>query len=130
MTTSQQLVEKIAKYLKTNDNIKPPEWAKFVKTGVNKERPPSQPDWWYFRAASILKRVYEKGPIGTNKLKTAFSSRRRKGHKPAHTYKAGGKAIRLMLQQLEKAKFIKRSDKVKGRIVTDKGQSLIDRLRK
>ena len=39
---AQKLVEKLSEELKKNGNIKPPEWSKFVKTGVSTERPPSQ----------------------------------------------------------------------------------------
>ncbi|MCD6476900.1 MAG: 30S ribosomal protein S19e [Candidatus Aenigmarchaeota archaeon] len=130
MTTAQELTEKIAKALKRNENIKPPEWSIFVKTGVNKERPPTQPDWWYLRCGAILKKIYKNGPVGVNRLRSAFSSRKRRGHKPPHTYKAGGKIIRLMVQQLENAGLVKKAGKRKGRVVTPKGQSLVDRLKR
>jgi NDP-sugar pyrophosphorylase family protein len=53
-----QLVEKAAEELKKIDALKMPTWANFVKTGVAKERPPIETDWWYKRAASILRKVY------------------------------------------------------------------------
>ena len=52
---AEQLILKTAQKLKENDKIVPPDWAEFVKTGRHTERAPSQDDWWYTRAASILR---------------------------------------------------------------------------
>ena len=126
---SQKLIEKLSEELKRNDNIKPPEWSKYVKTGVSEERPPLQEDWWFLRSAAILRRVYLKGPVGVQRLRTVFGGRRRRGHKPAHHKKAGGKIIRLMLQQLEKAGYIQKVEKPrKGRVLTSKGQKLLSKI--
>ena len=73
-TNPNALINKAAEELKKQ--IKEPEWAKFVKTGVAKDRPPAETDWWYKRAASILRSVYLKGPIGTNKLRHKYSSKK------------------------------------------------------
>ena len=122
------LVVRLAAELKKAEKLKPPAWAAFTKTGVVAERPPNQPDWWYSRAAGILRRIYMSGPVGTQRLRTALGGRKRRGHKPAHHAKAGGKVIRLMLQQLESEGLIAKITKPKaGRIITPKGQRLVDR---
>jgi small subunit ribosomal protein S19e len=127
----QKLVEKVSEELKKDDNIKPPEWSKYVKTGVCVERPPIQDDWWFLRSAALLRRVYLDGPIGIQRLRVVFGGRRRRGHKPAHQRKAGGKVIRLMLQQLEKAGYIQKVEKPrKGRIITSKGQRFLNKIAK
>lgn len=110
--------------------IKMPEWAMFVKTGPAKERPPSQPDWFYFRAASILRKVYMQGPIGVNKLRTKYGSKKNRGHKPEKFFRAPGKIIRNILQQLESNQYIKKDAKGhhKGRIITSKGKSFLDKV--
>lgn len=125
---AQKLVEKLSEELKKNENIKPPEWSKYVKTGVSTERPPFQDDWWFLRSAAILRKVYLKGPVGVQRLRTAFGGRR-KMHKGTHHHrKAGGKIIRLILQQLENAGYIKKTEKPKhGRIITPKGQKLLSK---
>ena len=64
---------------------------------------PEDQDWWYKRAASILRKIYRHGPIGTNKLKKKYGSKKNRGHKPEHFYKAAGSHIRKILQQLEKS---------------------------
>jgi small subunit ribosomal protein S19e len=121
----QQLVERTAK--KLDGIIKMPEWANFVKTGVAKERPPSQPNWWYLRAASILHQVEDKGPIGVSKLRTLYGSNKNRGVKPEEYRRASGKIIRTLLQQLEKAELIKQHaiGVHKGRVVTAKGKALL-----
>lgn len=122
-----ELISKTAQSLKETENIKAPEWSKFVKTGAHKERPPEQKDWWYLRAAAILRKINNNGPIGVNKLRTCFGGKKNRGYKPERTYKAGGKIIRTIIQQLEKEGLIKQDEKdtYKGRIITPKGKSFL-----
>jgi small subunit ribosomal protein S19e len=84
------------------------------------------PDWWYVRAASLLRRVALVGPIGTEKLRTHYGGRKNKGHQPERFYKASGNVIRTILKQLDKAGLTKQNEKgVKGRIVTANGQKVL-----
>ena len=112
---------------KLKGQLEMPQWVKFVKTGAAKQRKPVQYDWWYLRAASILRHVYKNGPIGTSKLRAKYGSRKNRGHKPQKFFKGGGKIIRNILQQLEKTGYInyKKEGVHKGRIITPKGQSLL-----
>ncbi|MCD6470077.1 30S ribosomal protein S19e [Candidatus Bathyarchaeota archaeon] len=122
------LIERLAKYLKDNvDAVRPPEWALYVKTGVHKERPPQNSDWWYIRCASLLRKVYVKGPIGVEHLRAEYGGRKDRGVKPEHTRKGSGAIIRKALQQLEEAGLVE-TVKGEGRIVTPKGRSLLDSL--
>lgn len=123
------LISKVAEELKKVDSIKPPVWSLFVKTGVSRERPPTDKDWWYVRAAAILRAVAVLGPIGVSKLRTKYGSKKRNGHKPAHFRKSSGSIIRKILQQLEKAGLIKfvEKDIHKGRVITGKGKSILDK---
>ncbi|MBD3164201.1 30S ribosomal protein S19e [Candidatus Woesearchaeota archaeon] len=125
------LVEEAAKELSKIDHLKPPEWAAFVRTAPSKERVPARQDWWYFRAASILRAIYKsKGPIGVQKLRIRYGSKKNRGHAPEKFYKASGKIIRLILQQLEKAELVKKGEKGvhKGRIISPKGSSMLDKI--
>lgn len=124
-----KLIEKAAEELRKIDAITPPAWAVFVKTGVSKERPPTQKDWWYIRAAAILRSIYKLGPIGVSKLRVKYGSKRNKGNKPEHFYPASGNIIRKILQQLEKAELIKKGEigVHKGRVIAPKGKSLLDK---
>ena len=120
------LIKNLANQLKKETKM--PEWAKFVKTGAHVERMPDNPDWWYVRMASLLRRIYIDGPVGISKLRTYYGGKRNRGHKPSHFKKSGGKIIRACLQELEKLGYAKKEKK--GRIITPKGQKFLDSVAK
>lgn len=126
-TNPDELV--IAMAVELESMIKQPEWSAFVKTGVSKDRPPEQKNWWHMRAASVLRKVYTDGPVGTSRLKSYYGGLHRRGHKPAHFAKGGGKIIRTILKDLESAKLIQPEGK-EGRKVTKEGQKFIDGVAK
>tara|TARA_Y100000310_G_C20672031_1_gene810811 strand:+ start:2259 stop:2627 length:369 start_codon:yes stop_codon:yes gene_type:complete len=119
-------IQDIANKLKEKKELTPPAWSKVVKTGVHKERPPVQEDWWYVRAAAILQSVHRLGPVGVSKLRTKYGGRKNRGVKPEHHRKGSGSVIRKILQQLEAAKLIKQDQKGshKGRVITKEGKAL------
>ncbi len=121
-----ELITRLSEKLKGMKEIQPPEWARFVKTGPHAERIPQQEDWWYIRAASILRRVYLDGPVGVGRLRTWYGGRKNFGHSPEHHVDAGGAIIRKALQQLEAAGLVQKI-KAGGRVVTSKGQSLLEK---
>lgn len=127
------LIKRTSEEFMKEVNMKKPEWANFVKTSVARERMPVDPNWWYLRAASVLRKLYilDK-PIGTNKLKGFYGGRKNRGHKPDRRYDGSGKIIRVILQQLERADYVKSLDKgvYKGRVITPKGKKLLDGLAK
>lgn len=123
-TEADKLIEGITRELEKMDEIKPPEWAKFVKTGVCKERVPAQKNWWHIRSAAVLRKLSLGKPLGVSRMKRIYGSRKRRGHKPEHKYPASGAVIREIFQQLEKAGLVK-SDKGKGRRITPKGNAFL-----
>src|SRR3989338_4215086 len=106
------------------NDIAIPEWARFVKTGVSRERQPEQTDWYQLRTASVLRKIYRDGPVGVEKLRSYYGGLHRRGHKPAHFKKGSGKLLRTILQQLEATGYVKKEKK--GRSVTAKGQKFVD----
>jgi len=121
------LIERLANHLKQDDKLAPPEWAPFARTGVHTEKAPDRPDWWYTRTAAILRKIYILGPIGTSRLAAEFGGRRDRGSAPYHARKASRNIVRTALQQLEEAGYVMIREK-RGRIITPKGQSLLDRF--
>jgi len=118
----------LAETLKKMPEFKMPEWAFYVKTGINKSRPPMELDWWYPRAASILRQIYKNGIVGVGRLRTRYGGRQIRGAKPEIFSKSSGKIIRTILQQAEKAGFL---EKVKegrrfGRRLTVKGKEFLE----
>ena len=120
-------IDRLYKYIKENvKEVNPPDWSLFVKTGRSRERPPDDPDWWYIRAASILRKIYVHGPLSIKDLRKMYGGRKDRGVKPEHTYMAGGSIIRTILHQLENAGLLEKTSE--GRILSSKGRSLLDKL--
>jgi len=126
---ADRLIAEVARCLKERvPEVKPPEWAAYVKTGAHKERVPEDTDWWYYRCASILRKLYVRGtPVGIERLRTAYGGRKNYGVAPEHFIKGSGSVIRKALQQLEKAGLVVKV-KGKGRILSPKGRSLLDKM--
>ncbi len=122
------LIERLAAYLKENvTEIEPPPWVAFTKTGAHAERPPQNPDWWYTRCASLLRKIYVIGPVGVSRLSKEYGGRVG-GEMHAEHFRRGGRTIlRTALQQLEAAKLVAVKGK-EGRVMTKDGRSTIDRL--
>ena len=121
----QELAKEVANALK--EKITAPKWAVFVKTGSHKERPPLEKDWWYIRAASVLRTIYRSGPVGVSKLRSKYGGAKNRGVKPHQFTKASGSILRKILQQLEAAGFVAKVKEGvhKGRIITPAGISLL-----
>ena len=83
-----KFIPALAEALKGIEGFDVPEWATFVKSGVSRERPPISDDFWYTRAASILRQLYIHGVVGVGKLRTRYGSRKDRGGKPDRFFKA------------------------------------------
>jgi small subunit ribosomal protein S19e len=124
--------QKLAEALKQIEEIKEPEWARFVKTGVSRKRPPQDKDFWFKRTASILRQIYVNKIVGVNRLKTRYGGKQNRGYKPEKFVRASGKMIRVMLQQAETSGLLEKSTesgKRSGRKLTDKGKELMEGIK-
>lgn len=126
---------KLAEALKKIPEFKSPEWVEFVKSGPAKERPIDDPDFWYKRAASILKQIYKKNSVGVNRLRTKYGSKKDRGFKPEEFRKSGGKIIRVILQQADSVGFteilkpIRGVKRRSGRQLTEKGKEFMENIK-
>ena len=126
-----KFIAALAAELKKHEEFKMPDWALYVKTGISKERPPENPDWWHIRAASILRQIYTRKVTGVNRLRTKYGSKQDRGVKPPKFKKGAGKNIRTILQQAEKAGFVEKvKGKRAGRKLTAKGREFLDTFAK
>ena len=130
----------LADKLSDTDGISRPQWADFVKTGIHRERPPTQTNWWEMRCAALLRKVAREGPIGVNSLAQAYGGKKDNGSNP-HTPAMGSRhIIRTELQQLTDAGLItmKETKTVQsvdgdqklysGRVTTPAGHKLLDEV--
>ena len=130
----------LAAKLSGMDGISRPQWADYVKTGIHRERPPTQSNWWEMRCAALLRKVGREGPIGVNSLAQAFGGKKDNGSNPHTPAMASRHIIRTALQQLSDAGLIgmKETKTVQsvdgdqklysGRIITSAGQKLLDEV--
>lgn len=115
---------------KLEGELDEPDWAPYAKSGSGREFPPEQEDFWYVRAASVLRTVATDGPVGVERLATRYGGAKqgstRYGMAPRHTTAGSRSVLRTMLQQLEAAGYLERPPNDEGRVVTAAGQSLLD----
>jgi len=121
------LIEDVAGRL--SDRIEEPDWIEYAKTGQTRELPPQQDDFWYVRAASLLRKVAKEGPIGVDRLATEYGGRKRGSNRYRVSGNSSGngskKIIRKILQQLEEEDLVETA-KGQGRRITSEGQSFLD----
>ena len=122
-----KLIEATAADLKDKVKLKRPDWSLLVKTGADKERAPENEDWWWVRAAAVLRKIYVDGPVGVQRLRVVYGGRENKGRKPEKFRRAGGKILRTILQDLDGVGFTEKAGTA-GRRVTPKGKSYLDRI--
>jgi small subunit ribosomal protein S19e len=129
---SEEYNAKLAEALKNIPEFKVPEWSLFVKSGVSRIKPPTNKDFWFKRAASILRQAYVKKVIGVNRLRTRYGGKQNRGMTPEKFKRASGKIIRTILQQAETAGLLEKhniSGKRAGRKLTVKGRELMEGIK-
>ena len=124
---ADQLLKRLTDQLRRQPQVSPPQWAMFAKTGAHADRPPQDRDWWYLRAASVLRKLYLHPPLSLNDLKSEYGGTRDLGHRPRHHHGGGGSSVRKILKQLEEAGLVAKKGR-EGRILTPKGMSLLDKI--
>ena len=126
---AEKLILKLARHLKENVvEVTPPDWSLYVKTGRDRESPSIQDDWWYIRAASIMRKLYKASrPLGVERFRVIYGGYKNRGSRPEHYVRAGGAIPRTILKQLENAGLAARVPG-KGRILTPKAVSLMDKI--
>lgn len=122
---AKELIPALTKKLQDDPSIVPPDWSKFVRTGVSKENPPETKDWWHVRCASILRKLYINKAMGVEHIRAEYGGKRNRGSKPNKAEAGSGAIARHALQQLETAGYVTKI-KGKGRILTPKGVKFLD----
>ena len=128
---ARAFIRALAEHLK-QDKIQAPEYVDLIKTGTFKELNPSDPDWYYTRAASLARKVYLQPGKGVGYFKKKYGGSVRRGHAPEHHRDAAGGVIRHILLNLEGADMVckKDAEDKKGRFITPRGQAVLDLIAK
>ena len=125
---SHDFVKALSIWLKKSGKIKLPDYADYVKTGKHKELAPYDKDWYYIRAASVVRHIYLRQGVGVGALQKVYGGRKRRGTRPSKYVRASASLHRHILQQLEKMKLIEQDDDNGGRRITSKGQKDLDQI--
>ncbi|MFC7167447.1 30S ribosomal protein S19e [Halospeciosus flavus] len=124
---TDELLDELADVLA--DRVEEPDWAQFAKTGQDKELPPEQDDFWYKRAASLLRKVAVDGPVGVESLSTEYGNTKRGSNRykvsPDKKVDGSKNVIRTILQQLEEEGLVEEKGS-EGRVASAEGRSLLD----
>lgn len=100
----------LADILKREKKFEFPRWAEHVKTGCNREMPPTQENWYFIRAAAILRQAYLHKTVTVEKLRFRFGGNQHPACTPEHHRRSSGKIIRSILQSLCDLGYLKHED--------------------
>ena len=82
-----------------------------------------------------MRQIYKNNIVGVNRLRTKYGSKKNRGVKPEKFQRAGGKIIRTILQQADKAGFTevikdnKGINKKAGRKLTEKAKRFMEEIK-
>ena len=85
--------------------------------------PPLDPDWYYVRAASIMRKIYLNGGIGVGALAHWYGQAKSTKSRPEHFVPAARGLIRHILRNLQAVNLVEEAEKG-GRRVTPEGQKV------
>merc|ERR1712139_71688 len=121
---ADEFIKACADFLKRQPKFDVPKYHDIVKTGTIKEFAPYDEDWFYIRAASILR----KGTgVGALKKWYGGSNGTHRGTRKAHFSTASGAIIRKACFELEKLEMMDKAGDG-GREITSKGRAEMDRI--
>lgn len=122
---AQKFIKAFAEHLKRQGRFELPKWNDVVKTSVQRELAPYDPDWLYTRAASLIRKVYIRAGSGVGAFAKVYGGQFRRGTQTNHFKRASRKVIRYCLIQLQEMDLIE-EDENGGRRITKEGQRELD----
>ena len=132
---ANKFVNQVAAFFKEKNIIKIPKYASLVKTSRSHDCEPINPDYFYYKAAAIVRKLYrtKSKNVGVGSLRVKYSKKERRGSQPHKTFRAGGKIIREIVIQLKNAGYLKnyggKEDETNsGLFLTQKGRSELDKI--
>ena len=132
---ANKFINELAAFFKEKNIIKLPKYAPLVKTSRANDCEPINPDYIFYKAAAIARKLYltKSKNIGVGSLRVMFSKKERRGSQPPKTFRAGGKIIRDLVIQLKNAKYIanyggKDDETNSGLYLTKSGRSQLDKI--
>ena len=132
---ANELINSVAMFFKEKNVIKLPKWSSLVKCSHANEIVPIDPDYMYYKAAAIARKLYitKSKMIGVGSIRTMFGKKERRGVQPSKFMRASGKIIRVLIQQLKENKYVenyknKDQDVSYGLVLTSNGRTELDKI--
>jgi len=102
------LISALAAHFKREGKLEIPDWVDYQKTAVYKDLSPRNADWYYIRAAAILRilSIWQTG-VGVKNLTKYFGGISRRGVAPNHKMRCYGSVIRKPVQSMKALSLIK-----------------------
>ena len=131
---SNKFINQVAAFFKEKNIIKVPKYALLVKTSKSNDCEPINPDYIFYKAAAICRKLYvtKSKNVGVGSLRSMFSKKQRRGCQPPKTFRAGGKIIRELVIQLKNAGYIQNyggeEETNSGLFLTKTGRSELDKI--
>jgi small subunit ribosomal protein S19e len=131
-----KFIETLSVSLRDVKKITRPAETEYIKTGHRQELSPTNPDWYYIRVASVLRRLYTEQISHPDKVKHGFGTMwfarvyggaKNNGHKPSHTVTGSKSLVRRILQSLETHKLVSQMPKG-GRALTPTGVAYLEEI--
>lgn len=107
--------------------LKVPEFVEIVKTSKGAELGPTDPDWYYVRAAAVARHVYLRPNVGVGAVRKIYGRAKRNGTRPNHFCLGSASVARKVMQSLEGVKIVVK-DPNGGRSITSTGRRDMDRI--
>merc|ERR1712072_206310 len=101
-------IKAYAEHLKKSNKLGLPKWIDLVKTGHYHELAPYDEDWFYTRAAAIMRKLYVKPHVGVGRLANKFGGKERNGSARKHHSTDSKAVISACMKALEEAKLLAR----------------------
>ena len=120
-------IKVMANHLKQEGKLFVPNCAEFIKTSHGRERAPQNPDWYYMRAAAVLRRIYIRPGVGLGGLAKKFANKKNRGSQPEITTKAAKGPLHWACKSLEGLKLVGKG-KESGRVLTSAGRKRCDTI--
>ena len=120
-------VRAMALHLKQSGKLFVPNCAELMKQSTGNERAPQNVDWYFFRCAAVLRRVYVRPGTGYGGLAKAFAILKNNGSRPEKTVKASRGLLHWACRSLEGLKLLGKG-KESGRVLTREGKRKCDAI--
>eukprot|EP00768_Dysnectes_brevis_P000457 gnl/Dysnectes_brevis/109_a130_11433.p1 GENE.gnl/Dysnectes_brevis/109_a130_11433~~gnl/Dysnectes_brevis/109_a130_11433.p1 ORF type:complete len:144 (+),score=31.29 gnl/Dysnectes_brevis/109_a130_11433:33-464(+) len=127
---AELFVDAFAAQLKSEGAFKQPAYTEYAKTGACRDRVPESDDWYFVRAAAVLRRLYVRRNVGVGAFTKVFGTAYTTKCAPQHFKRSSSKVIRNILQQYEALGYVTQPRNGSGRVMTRKGQKIVDQFSK